>query len=106
LENLKVYSLGDISPEVSDGLTASQLVGRVQYIKIPHHGSANGLTLNLLKAIMPKIAVISVGKKNEWGSPALPILQMFSNYNVNVFRTDQVGDADVITDGEKIWWKN
>lgn len=55
---------GDMSPKVSDGL--SQIVGRVNYIKTPHLGSANGLTENFLKSVMPNVAVISVGKKNVW----------------------------------------
>jgi len=56
---------GDMSPKVSDSLTST--VGPVNYIKIPHHGSANGLTENLLKALELKVAVISVGKKNPGG---------------------------------------
>ena len=53
---------GDVPPEVSDRLSTLSEVERVDYIKIPHHGSNNGLTENLLKVAMPKIAVISVGK--------------------------------------------
>lgn len=97
---------GDIPKETSDSLAARQPDIRVNYIKIPHHGSANGLTINLLKATMPKVAVISVGKKNMWGFPAPSILQMLKDNNVQVLRTDQIGDAEVITDGDKIWWKN
>jgi competence protein ComEC len=97
---------GDIPKEMSDSLSNFPEVQRVNYIKVPHHGSTNGLTLNLLKAVMPKIAVISVGAKNQWGFPSPEILKMLSDYNVTVLRTDKMGDAEVITDGEKIWWKN
>lgn len=95
---------GDISPLVSDGISGR--VGKVDYIKVPHHGSVNGLTENLLKSTMPKIAVISVGAKNPWGFPREEILSMLSNYNVKVLRTDKMGDVEVVTDGEKIWWRN
>jgi beta-lactamase superfamily II metal-dependent hydrolase len=54
---------------------------------------------------MPKVAVISVGAKNQWGFPSLEILKMLSDYNVTVLRTDKMGDVEVITDGDKIWWK-
>jgi competence protein ComEC len=96
---------GDIPKEVSDGLSILSGVEGVNYIKIPHHGSANGLTINLLKAAMPKVAVISVGSKNMWGFPAPEILKMLTDNNVTVLRTDKMGDVEVITDGEKIWWK-
>lgn len=96
--------LGDIPPQVSDEL--AEKIGKVNYIKVPHHGSVNGMTNNLLKASMPKIAVISVGDKNMWGFPARSILKMLEKNNVRVLRTDQMGDVEVVTDGEKIWWKN
>lgn len=95
---------GDIGKEASDEL--AETVGPVNYIKIPHHGSKNGATDNLLKATMPKVAVISVAKKNPWGFPSQEILEMLKKYNVEILRTDQMGDVEVITDGEKIWWKN
>jgi competence protein ComEC len=104
--------LGDIPKESSDQLAARLTSLRVNYIKIPHHGSANGLTQNLLEKIVPEggpsslLGVISVSAKNMWGFPAPEILTMLSNYNVRVLRTDQMGDVEVITDGDKIWWKN
>lgn len=96
--------MGDIPFEVSDKL--AQEMGKVNYIKVPHHGSSNGMTDNLLKVLMPKIAVISVSAKNPWGFPSDEILQMLNNYKVQVLRTDLMGDVEVMTDGEKIWWKN
>ena len=76
----------------------------VDYIKIPHHGSVNGLTENLLKALVPKMAVISVGK-NMWNFPRSEILDMLNSYEVKIYRTDKDGDIEVITDGKGIWIK-
>lgn len=95
---------GDIPQNVSDQLAG--VVGPVNYVKIPHHGSKNGMTDNLLKALEPAVAVISVAKKNPWGFPTPSILEMLKKYNVKVLRTDEMGDVEVITDGTKIWWKN
>jgi len=80
-------------------------MGTVDYIKIPHHGSINGLTENFLRASMPKIAVISVGK-NSWGHPREEILEMLAKYNVRVFRTDKMGDIELVSDGKKYWLKH
>lgn len=96
--------LGDIPPEVSDKLAGSWSMGSVDYIKVPHHGSVNGITENLLRVTVPKIAVISVGK-NDWGFPKPEILALLEKYNVRILRTDQMGDVEVITDGEKYWVK-
>lgn len=103
-KNFTGLFLGDIPPEVSDNLAAGQPVGPVNYIKIPHHGSVNGLTENLLKVVIPKIAVISVGK-NSWSFPRPEILNMLGKYGVKILRTDQGGDIEVITDGTEYWIK-
>lgn len=95
---------GDIPPEVSDHLAYTWGMGHVDYIKIPHHGSINGLTENYLNVLMPKVAVISVGK-NSWGHPRPEILEMLERYNVKTLRTDQMGDIEVTSDGEEYWLK-
>lgn len=94
----KAILTGDMTPEISDRLAAENAVGPVNYIKIPHHGSKNGLTFNLLKALVPKLAVISVGK-NLYGHPAGEILKMLTAEGIKYLRTDQVGDIEVTTDG-------
>ena len=96
---------GDIPPTVSDSLSVRSEIERLDYIKIPHHGSNNGLTENLLKAVMPKIAVISVGK-NSWGFPRPELLDMLGKYGVKVYWTDKMGDAEMTTDGIKFWLGN
>ena len=95
---------GDIPPEVGDELAGVREVKSLNYIKIPHHGSINGITENLLKIVMPKIAVISVGE-NQWGLPKEEILNMLTKYDVKTLRTDELGDVEVVTDGKKYWVK-
>jgi competence protein ComEC len=95
---------GDIPPEASNRLAVGQPIGPINYIKIPHHGSVNGLTENLLKVLMPKVAVISVGK-NTWGFPRPEILDMLGKKGVRILRTDEMGNIEIVTDGVKYWTK-
>jgi competence protein ComEC len=100
--------LGDIPPAISDSLAVQRLSGSINYIKVPHHGSSNGLTQNLLEKIkgfggFGTVGVISVGKDNLWGFPAPEIIKMLSDKDIKILRTDQMGDASYVTDGEK-WW--
>jgi competence protein ComEC len=74
----------------------------VEYIKIPHHGSRNGLTQELLEITRPKLAIISVGK-NQWGHPVPEILKMLGEFNVKILRTDKEGDIEIISDGKSSW---
>jgi competence protein ComEC len=103
-KNFSGLFTGDMPPEVSDRLSRELGMGVVNYIKIPHHGSVNGITENLLKVVVPKVAIISLGK-NPWGFPRPEILDMLGRYNVNVLRTDKEGDIEVVTDGNKYWIK-
>ena len=93
---------GDIGPKVTPDILATGKIRDVEYIKIPHHGSKNGLTKELLEASMPEVAVISVGK-NPWGHPHKEVLTLLEEYGVKIKRTDLEGDIEVVTDGE-VWW--
>ena len=100
--NFSALFTGDIPPETSDDIANSWEYGSVNYIKIPHHGSVNGLTQGLLEKVKPNVAVISVGK-NSWGLPKDEVLEMISKYGTEILRTDQRGDIEFITDGERYW---
>jgi competence protein ComEC len=93
---------GDIEQEASDAIADQNLVGEVDYIKIPHHGSKNGITQKLLEKLNPSIAVISVGK-NSYGHPHKEILNMLDQLSIVHKRTDEMGDVELITDG-KSWY--
>lgn len=91
----------DTENEVSDQISKNFKVKDLEYIKVNHHGSKNGLSQDLLDAVDPEIAVISVGKNNRYGHPHDEILKMLNNSNAKLLRTDQIGDVEVITDGER-----
>jgi len=93
---------GDMGPAAIGDVLATGKVNDIDYLKVPHHGSKNGLTRDLLDASKPEIAVISVGK-NQWGHPHKVVLDMLKNTHVKVFRTDKMGDVEVDSDGRK-WW--
>ena len=69
-------------------------------LKIAHHGSSTSTSLNFLKAVSPKIAVISVGKDNDYGHPNKKILNRLSG--IDVLRTDIYGTIILTSNGEEI----
>ncbi len=96
---------GDIGPPVAEMVAGSDGVG-VEILKVPHHGSKNGLTQGLLDAARPKLAVISVGKKNRYGHPHKETIQLLSNAAIKLLRTDLDGEIEVVTDGKRWWIKS
>jgi competence protein ComEC len=95
---------GDIGPEISNEIVkvlALSDIRRVNYLKVPHHGSKNGLTKELLDAAEPKVAVISVGKNNSYGHPHEETLKILRDRGIKILRTDEKGNVEISTDGKK-----
>jgi competence protein ComEC len=90
----------------ADGLLAVRDAGwplSCTVLKVPHHGSADGVSESLLAAARPELAVISVGADNRFGHPAAQTLQCLESGGVQVLRTDEMGTVEVTTDGERYW---
>lgn len=71
-------------------------------LRLGHHGSGNATTPGILDAATPEYAVISCGLNNEYGHPHQNVLDMLTERNINVFRTDEQGNIVMKSNGEKI----
>lgn len=71
-------------------------------IKIGHHGSNSSTTIDFLKAVSPKYAVITVGKDNTYGHPSDEVLDRLKKQNIEILRTDLDGTIVFTTDGENL----
>jgi len=97
---------GDIGPAISDIVAKkidADFPNPVECIKTPHHGSKNGMSQKLLSSLDLSIATISVGKDNQFGHPHKQILDMFSEAGVKIYRTDELGSIEIVSDGERYW---
>jgi len=95
--DFKALFTGDASPKILNLITKTNYVNfirNITLIKIPHHGSKNGLTKNFLSISNPKIAVISVGKNNSYGHPSNEVLEMLKAQKVKIKRTDIDGSLE------------
>lgn len=66
--------------------------GRV--LKVAHHGSKYGTSLEFLEAVNPREAIISVGKNNRYGHPAPEVLDRLKEKGIKILRTDEGGDIE------------
>lgn len=71
-------------------------------LKVGHHGSDTSTSYPFLKEIMPKYAVIQVGKDNSYGHPTEDILSRLRDADVKVYRNDLQGDIICSSDGEDV----
>jgi competence protein ComEC len=83
---------GDIGIEVETDLRShigEQLAADV--LKVSHHGSRYSTTAPFLDSVNPRVAVISVGRHNNFGHPSPTVLSAMRERGVDVFRTDIEG---------------
>lgn len=93
---------GDAEEEVEKQLLDSGADVSAQVLKVAHHGSANATSLNFLQAVKPQLAIISVGKDNDFGHPHTTTLSKLETSGAKVLRTDQLGTIKISTDGKSI----
>ena len=95
---------GDIDMAIEKQLLSEGL-SAVEVLKVAHHGSKYSTSEDFLKAVRPKVALISAGAKNRFGHPTLEVLERLGAVGARVFRTDELGDVELISNGVS-WWQN
>lgn len=70
-------------------------------LKVGHHGGSTASSLEFLKAVHPKYAIISVGPGKK-GYPSETILQRLASLGISVYRTDEAGTIIATSDGQTI----
>ncbi len=75
-------------------------------LKVGHSGSYTSTTPQFLAAANPQVAVISVGD-NPFGHPSDEVVKRLEEKlgSDNIYRTDERGTIEFITDGERLWVK-
>ena len=76
-------------------------LGRIDVLKVGHHGSRGSTGDRWLDRLAPRLAVISVGR-NDYGHPAPETLARLERHEVSVYRTDRDGTISVSTDGRRL----
>jgi competence protein ComEC len=95
----------DIREEVEFELIGQRANLKSTVLKVAHHGSETSTTSQFLAAVDPEVAVISVGADNTFGHPSPEVVEGLIDRlgEDNVYRTDEDGTIEFITDGEKLW---
>jgi competence protein ComEC len=64
-------------------------------LKVPHHGSRTSSSPELVRAIHPRLAVISLGWRNQFHFPAPEVLARYRAAGTRLLRTDRDGAVTV-----------
>ncbi len=91
---------GDIDSEIEKILVWRRKIQPAEVLKIGHHGSKTSTSQELLSAVGPRLAVISVGE-NSYGHPADEVLERLRAKNIDYLTTKSAGTVKIVSDGEK-----
>lgn len=60
-------------------------------LKVAHHGSRTSTSDSFLRAVSPRLALISAGRRNRYGHPSSEVVDRLRRRGVTVLRTDRDG---------------
>jgi competence protein ComEC len=95
---VSLLATGDAGEQAQRWLLHSGADLRATVLDVPHHGSRHVLP-SFLRAVRPKVAVVSSGRNNPFGHPAPETLAALQALNATIWRTDRQGGLLVWTDG-------
>ena len=103
--DVDILFTGDASPDVLHELIKGEDLSsaHIEILKIPHHGSKNGLTNEFLQVIQPQLSVISVGSNNQYGHPSKEVIRILEQAGSPFVSTAMEGDIILSIDDQG--WK-
>jgi competence protein ComEC len=96
---MDIFLPADAESEV----TARLPLRAVEILKVAHHGSEDPGLAEELRLLRPRIAVISVGRENDYGHPRTQVLAALAAVpGLALYRTDVDGRVTVESDGRSL----
>jgi competence protein ComEC len=97
-----VLLASDLERAGERALVASAAALAATALKVPHHGSRTSSGSELLAAVRPTIALVSVGARNPYHHPDPSVLARLGGLGAHVYRTDHDGALLLETDGRTL----
>ncbi len=92
----------DATEDAERALVSARPDLRATLLKVPSHAEDGATSNELLAAVKPELAIVSVGAGNARGAPSRPVLARLSRQGAEVFRTDLDGELHVEGDGRRL----
>jgi competence protein ComEC len=93
---------GDISAHVEALLMRSGQNLKSDLLFVPHHGSVHSSSVDFIRAVSCRFAIVSPGKNNVFRHPHPAVLDRYTSAGIEIFRTDKDGAISVYSDGKAI----
>ena len=98
---LRIVLGGDVEEAGQSNAVASVPDLSAEVLLVPHHGSAHQSS-DFLAAVHATVALVSVGKDNDYGHPAARTVDTVTATGARLYRTDRNGAIAVARDGASL----
>jgi len=93
---------GDVESQAEAGLLERGQLGKLDVLKVAHHGSRSSTSAALLDLTRPALALISAGFQNSYNLPHPALLERLAERRTLTLRTDRHGLIRVLSDGSRL----
>ena len=87
----RILLTGDIETPVEATLVENSLIGPVNTVIVPHHGSRTSSSPDFVKALSPELAIVSAGFGNRWGFPKADVVRRWELAGARLLETATSG---------------
>ncbi|HMK37183.1 MAG TPA: DNA internalization-related competence protein ComEC/Rec2 [Desulfomonilaceae bacterium] len=102
-ENASMLFTGDLEQEGEAELLAAGMPLSADVLKVGHHGSAGASSVEFVKAVRPKIAVIPADYPNIKNFPGPRVLETLRSVGAEVFWTGRDGAVTIEAEGNSAY---
>jgi competence protein ComEC len=101
---VRMLLMGDAERAEERWLTERDwLLLRADILKVGHHGSGTSSNETFLRAVQPRVALVSVGAGNSYHLPTPSVMRALAANGAEVLRTDLLGTIVAKTDGHRLF---
>ena len=94
---------GDLTAVGEEYLVTKGILDEIDLLKVGHHGSKTSSTDDFLAALRPDECIISAGRNNRYGHPAVETIEALSRYTDRIYCTQDCGAITVtVMDGKVV----
>lgn len=101
-KDMNFLFMGDIGKKQEKRLIEKYEL-QADIIKIAHHGSKTSSSMEFLKKVNPKVALLTYKKRNQFGHPVDRVITNLNKLNTHIYSTAVFGHVVIMTNGEKYY---
>lgn len=97
-----ILFMADLEKDGINALLASGCDLQAEVLVVPHHGSKTGYSPALYDAVQPRVALVSYGKGNRYGSPSPEVVEALKRRGIPLYGTGDKGQVSLRWSGKKL----